>query len=136
MEELVALNNIQDPADLQVGQTLVLPVNPDRTAPNYPLLPDSEVVYSPAYVDFDVAAFIREQGGYLTEYFEIVSGEELSAAEIVELVAGRYSVGPRALLALLEHQAGWVTEEPENDTELYYPISSHYRSAGRSLFSA
>jgi murein DD-endopeptidase MepM/ murein hydrolase activator NlpD len=126
MEELAALNNIQDPATLQVGQTVVLPVNPDRTAPNYPLLPDSEVVYSPAYVDFDVAAFIREQGGYLTEYFEIVSGEELSAAEIVELVAGRYSVGPRALLALLEHQAGWVTDEPENETELYYPISSHY----------
>jgi LasA protease len=126
MEELVTLNNIDDPASLQVGQTLLVPVNADRAAPNYPLLPDSEVVYSPAYVDFDVAAFIQEQGGYLAEYFEIVNGEELNGAQILELVAGRYSVGPRALLALLEYRAGWVTDTPENDTELYYPISSHY----------
>jgi LasA protease len=126
VEELATLNNIEDPASLQVDQSLLIPVNADRTAPNYPLLPDSEVVYSPAYVDFDMVAFIDEQGGYLAEYFEIVNGEELNGAQILELVAGRYSVGPRALLALLEYQAGWVTDRPENETELYYPISSHY----------
>jgi LasA protease len=126
LEDLAALNNIQDPASLQVGQALIIPVKTDRTAPNYPLLPDSEVVYSPAYVNFDAAAFIRKQGGYLAEYVEVVGGQELSSAEILELVAGRYSVGPRTLLALLEYQAGWVTDRPENDTELYYPISSHY----------
>jgi murein DD-endopeptidase MepM/ murein hydrolase activator NlpD len=126
IEELAALNNIQDPASLQVGQTLLIPINADRTGPHYPLLPDSEVVYSPAYVDFDVVAFIQEQGGYLAEYSEIVNGDELSAAAIVERVAGRYSVGPRALLALLEHQAGWVTGRPEDETTTYYPISSHH----------
>jgi len=126
IEELVALNSIQDPASLQVGQTLIIPVTTDRTAPNYPLLPDSEVVYSPAYVGFDTAAFIREKGGYLAGYAETVNGDELSGAQIVDLVAGRYSVGPRALLALLEYQSGWVTDRPEDDTELYYPISSYY----------
>jgi len=126
MEELVTLNNIEDPASLQVGQTLLIPINTNRIGPDYPLLPDSEVVYSPIYVDFDLAAFIQEQGGYLTEYFEIVNGQELDGAEIVELVAGRYGVGPRALLGLLEYQAGWVTDSPESDAKLYYPITSQY----------
>jgi LasA protease len=124
LEELSALNGIDDPSGLQIGQTLLIPVDVDRTAPNYPLLPDSEVVYSPAYVDFDVAGFVREQGGYMAEYSEIANGRELSGAEIVELVAARYSVGPRTLLALLEYQAGWVTGEPANETAIYYPIST------------
>jgi murein DD-endopeptidase MepM/ murein hydrolase activator NlpD len=126
LEQLAALNGIDDPSSLQVGQTLLIPIDTDRTAPNYPLLPDSEVVYSPAYVDFDVAAFIREQDGYLSEYMEIVSGREQSGAEIVELIAGRYSVGPRALLALLEYRAGWVTGEPADDRATYSPISARY----------
>jgi hypothetical protein len=42
-------------------------------------------------------------------YREEVEGVSLSGPEIVELVAHRYSVNPRLLLAVLEHRAGWVT---------------------------
>ena len=62
MEGLVALNGIEDAANLQVGQTLLLPVNTDRIGSKFPLLPDSEVVYSPAYLDFDADAFVQDQG--------------------------------------------------------------------------
>lgn len=124
VEELAALNNIADPGSLQAGQPLVIPVKTDRIGPSLPLLPDSEVVYSPAYLGFDVADFVKRQGGYLADYGEIVNGRELSGAEIVELVVQRYSVGPRVLLALLEHQASWVTGSPADDSELYYPIGS------------
>jgi LasA protease len=133
LEELVALNGIADPASLQVGQTLLIPITTDQVAPDFPLLPDSEVVYSPAYVDFDMAAFVRAQGGFLADYAEIVNGDELTGVEIVELVAGRYSVGPRALLALLEYRAGWVTGRPTDETATYYPISS-YQGAQAGLY--
>jgi murein DD-endopeptidase MepM/ murein hydrolase activator NlpD len=122
MEELAALNGIQDPASLQIGQTLLIPIKTDQVGPDYPLLPDSEVVYSPAYVDFDVGAFVREQGGYLSTYTERVNGRETPGAEIVEMVARRFSVGPRALLALLEYQSGWVTGTPETEAEQYFPL--------------
>jgi hypothetical protein len=126
VEELATLNDIQDPASLQVGQALLIPVNTDGVGSSFPLLPDSEVVYSPAYVDFDMTDFIQKRDGYLADYVEIVNGKELTSAEIVEMVVHRYSVGPRALLALLEYQAGWVTGRPRNDTEQYYPITSQH----------
>lgn len=122
MEELAALNGIQDPASLQAGQALLIPITTDRVGPASPLLPDSEVVYSPAYVDFDIAAFIQEQGGYLADYVELVNGRELTSPEILELVSQRFSVGPRALLALLEYQSGWVTGAPETEADQYFPL--------------
>ncbi len=123
LEELAALNDIQDPASLQVGQTLLIPVQTDRVGPALPLLPDSEVVYSPAYVGFSVAEFIQQQGGYLADYHELVNGNQVIGADIVEMVAQRYSVGPRALLALLEYRAGWVSGSPATESEQYYPIA-------------
>jgi len=108
--ELIAINGLEsESAIIQVGQALQVPLNVSRTGPTEISLPDSEVVYSPAYLDFDVAAFIREQGGYLSAYSELVNGVDTSAAEIVSRVARQYSVGPRVLLALLEHYGGWVT---------------------------
>ncbi len=122
IEELAALNGIEDPSSLQAGQPLLIPVKTDQIGPSFPLLPDSEVVYSPAYVDFDVAGFIQQQGGYLAEYTELVNGHEATGAQIVDMVSQRFSVGPRALLALLEYQSGWVTGQPANEGAQYFPL--------------
>jgi LasA protease len=122
MEELATFNGIQDPASLQAGQSLLIPIKTDRVGPAVPLLPDSEVVYSPASVDFNVADFIREQGGYLADYSELVNGEEVTGAEIVEMVSGRFSVGPRMLLALLEYKSEWVTGRPATESAQYFPL--------------
>ncbi|HEY84277.1 MAG TPA: LysM peptidoglycan-binding domain-containing protein [Chloroflexi bacterium] len=110
LDELMALNGIDvDSAIIQVGQTLHVPLKVSRSGPLVTLLPDSEVVYSPAYVEFDTAAFIKSQGGYLANYSEMVNGVEIDAAQIVDRVARQFSVGPRVLLALLEYYGGWVT---------------------------
>ena len=110
LEELVTLNGLGSAeAILSVGQALQVPLNVSRTGPGLVLMPDSEVVYSPAYLDFDVAAFLETQGGYLATLTEEVNGELLSGAEIFERVARQYSVGPRVLLALVEYYGGWVT---------------------------
>lgn len=111
VEDLAALNGIDAQiAIIQVGQTLHVPLLVDRTGPLVTILPDSEVVYSPAYVDFDVEAFIQQQGGFLATYTENVNGIPLSAAEITNRLARQFSVGPRVLLAMLEYYGGWVTQ--------------------------
>jgi len=39
VDELAALNSIADPASLQAGQPLRIPVKTDQTGPAFPLLP-------------------------------------------------------------------------------------------------
>lgn len=92
-----------------------LPHNAADTAATLPgsnlkLIPDSELVYGPAAQDFDVSAFVTPLGGHLLTVAEEVEGQQLSGPEIVQLVADRYSLNPRLLLAVLEHQSGWVTQ--------------------------
>lgn len=122
IDELMRLNGLTNPNTLQIGQVLKVPVVVTRGAPGEKLLPDSEVVYSPAYATFDVNAVVNQFNGYLATYRERVEGEMLSGAQIVQLVAERYSVGPRVLLALLEHQGGWVTNATPAPERLTYPL--------------
>ena len=107
---IVQANDISNPDNLEVGQTLTIPVvTPQAPGPAYKLIPDSELVYGPLSASFDIAAFIREKGGYLANYTQDVNGETLNAAQVVQLIAQDYSVNPRLLLALLEYRSGWVT---------------------------
>jgi LasA protease len=109
VDAIIRANKIANPNVLSVGQQLEIPSPQIETGPADQLLPDSEFVNGPAYVDFDIAAFVADQGGYLANYSENVGGEVLSGAEIVRLVAHHYSVGPRLLLAIIELKGGWVT---------------------------
>ena len=42
------------------------------------IIPDSELVYGPASAQFDLTAFVQNQGGYLANYVQDVDGESLS----------------------------------------------------------
>jgi LasA protease len=128
LKALIEANQIADPNILRVGQKIQLAACQIETGPVNHLLPNSEFVNGPAYVDFDVAAFSAAQGGYLAEYHENVGGEVLSGPEIVSLVAHRYSVGPRLLLAVLEMKSGWVTDPNPTDEALSYPMG--YKGGG------
>jgi len=122
VEDLVQANGLANANAIWVGQRLVIPVQATLAGPARKLIPDSELVYSPAAIHFDLAGFVAGQGGYLSGYSEYLDGRECSGAEIVQIVAQRFSVGPRLLLALLEYQSAWVTEsEPSPDT-LTYPL--------------
>lgn len=136
IDTLVEMNDLDGPAALiQIDQVLRVPLDRDQTSPDTMLLPDSEVVYSPAYVDFDIDEFVADQEGYLAEHTEWVDSRILSGAEIVELVAKQYSVGPRLLLALLEHYGGWVTNETLSDEQIQKPLGDH-NPRGGSLYLA
>jgi LasA protease len=122
VEALMEMNELSSSDQVQAGETLIVEVGSLPIGPADKLIPDSELVYGPAFSHFNVPSFAGQWGGYLVEYTEEVEGVELSGPEIVQLVAQQYSVGPRLLLALLELQAGWVTEsEPRADT-LFYPM--------------
>jgi LasA protease len=124
VDEVAAANGIA-PDALWPGQRLTIPVGASQFGPALKLLPDSELVFGPAYIHFHAAEFVSEQGGYLAGYTEEVEGRTRTGAEIVQLVAQRYSVGPRALLALLELRAGWVTDPNPPAETLYYPMGTY-----------
>ena len=122
LSALMEANDLSEASLLTVGMVLEIP--PIETDPNpgssFKLIPDSELVYGPASIHFDVNAFVQEQGGYLASYAQDVNGEYLTGTEILELVAENYSVNPRLLLALLEYRGGWVANPtPEN---VDYPL--------------
>ncbi|HET7143861.1 MAG TPA: LysM peptidoglycan-binding domain-containing protein [Anaerolineales bacterium] len=121
LETLMSANSITNPDQLEVGQVLNVPApNPIGQAPAFKVIPDSELVYGPASIYFDIDGFIQSQNGYLADYEQDVNGVNLSGSEIVLIVAQNYSINPRLLLALLEYQSGWVTNaEPFN---ISYPI--------------
>lgn len=104
------------------GQKLLIPnVLEDITAPD-PLVPDSELVYSPSAADFDVEEFVLAAGGYLSTYKGLVDEELISGIQIIQRVANELSVNPRLLLAILEYRAGWVYEKDTSPEELIYPL--------------
>ena len=132
LKDLIAENGIDDPNSLQVGQKLELASCQTETGPVTQLLPNSEFVNGPAYVDFDVEAFAQEQGGYLAKHTEKIRGKVLSGPEVVDLIAQRYSVGPRMLLAILEMKTGWVTNPNPTDGARDFPMG--YKGGGWELF--
>jgi LasA protease len=133
LDVLVGANSLANPNALQVGQKLQIPSTHMENGPATQLLPNSEFVNGPAYVDFDIAAFAAQQGGYLADYYEQVNGETLSGPEIVRLTAHHYSVGPRLLLTILEMKSGWVTNPSPSGQDLTYPMG--YTGGGWELLS-
>ncbi len=121
LDALMSANNIIDANQLEVGQVLNVPApNPIGQAPAFKVIPDSELVYGPASIYFDIDSFIQSQHGYLASYEQDVNGVLLSGSEIVLMVARNYSINPRLLIALLEYQSSWVTNpEPFN---ISYPM--------------
>ena len=123
IEKIMASSRLSDPNVLSIGQVLTIPVpTPVGRAPEFKVIPDSELVNGPYSSPFSVEDFVSSQGGYLADYHENVNGERLSGVQIVALIARNYSINPRLLLAVLEYQGGWVTKPKPETVALDYPI--------------
>jgi LasA protease len=129
LDELTFQQPFPPDAYLPGGLQLVIPEIHGATTPPDVLLPDSELVYSPSAVGFDVAAFVNQAGGYLSTYSEDVDDQILSGAEIVQRVANELSVNPRLLLAVLEERSGWVYGQPKDPDQVDYPFG--YMATGQ-----
>lgn len=105
------------------GQLLIIPNTLEETSSSQKLLPDSEVAYSPSTVDFDIQGFVKEAGGYLSNYTEyLMSTGNTSGADIIQRIALEYSINPRLLLAFLEYKSGWVYGSPAGAEDDDYPL--------------
>ncbi len=123
LEELINANELTNPNLLAPGQVLLVPVpRPEGSSPGEKIIPDSELVYGPASIGFDIASFIAQKGGYLAHYTEDIEEQTYTAAQVVRRVAEDYSVNPRLLLAALQYQSKWVTRADPNPVTLDYPM--------------
>jgi len=76
----------------------------------YQSIPDNAFVNGPSQIGFSTSAFVASTNGWLKNY-RVYAGQEMrSGAEMVDYVAVNYSISPRLLLALLEYQAGALTQ--------------------------
>ncbi|MBI4674844.1 MAG: LysM peptidoglycan-binding domain-containing protein [Chloroflexi bacterium] len=123
VEDLMKINGLTDPHSLQIGRVLKIRVLVEKVGPDVKILPDSEAVYGPAYKDFDLNAFLAKYpDSYLGSYSEIIEGQNRTGAEIIQLVAERFSVGPRVLLALMELRASWITASALEGNQIAFPM--------------
>lgn len=128
-QQVVAGESLPADGYLHVGILLRIPNTLGAVSPGVPVLPDGEVVYSPAAI-FDVETFVRSAGGLLASYDEeIAPGKRLSGTAIVQTVAQELSVNPRLLLGLIEYRSGWVYGFPADGQVDAYPLG--FRIAGR-----
>lgn len=84
----------------------------------FQIIPDSELVYGPAQVGYDLQAAIDARGGWLAQYQETNDGALRPAWEILHRIGLQYSINPRLMAALLEYRSGVVTGFPQNDSEV------------------
>jgi LasA protease len=106
---------------LQPGTGLVIPVSLTGTSDSTHLFPDSAIVYSPTFANFDPIEFIHAQGGYLATYIE-GSGEIANGAEILRQIAFNNSFSPKLIMALMEYESGWITQKNPPADMLSYPL--------------
>ena len=86
----------------------------------YQILPDSLFVNGPAQVDFDTTDFVDSHPGWLKDIVGFASGRNQTGPELVDWVALNYSISPKLLLALLEYQAGALSQaEPTSNARIY-----------------
>jgi murein DD-endopeptidase MepM/ murein hydrolase activator NlpD len=109
VEEIYAANTFipRDAATMPPGMPMKIPIYylPLWGDP-YQIIPDHAFVYGPAVVGFSTSAFVAAQPGWINGVNTWAGRENRDGAHIVDYVAINYSLNPRLLLALLEYQAG------------------------------
>lgn len=125
IEEIRQANPIipMDATTLPPGMPMKIPIYFEPLwGSSFQILPDSLFINGPAQVGFDTQAFVAEQPGWLNGYREYAADAHRSGAEIIDLVARNFSVSPRLLLALLEYQAGALSQPVLSEENTTYPL--------------
>lgn len=125
IDEIRAANPIipQDVTTLPTGMPMEIPIYYlPLWGTQYQIIPNGEFVNGPSSVGFDIQGFVDAYPGWLKDQKIYAGGKTRTGAELVDFVAINFSVSPRLLLALLEYQAGALTnpDEPFSDYHLGY----------------
>lgn len=131
VESIVAANDLPNENVLTIGQSLVIPMGVVTSGPPFKIIPDSELVYGPSLEGFSVERALEVlPNSFLANYTEELNGQMWSGGEIVERVALEQSVSPRLLLALLEYESGWLSQETVAEDAALYPMRYTGNPAG------
>jgi hypothetical protein len=121
VEEILEANPIipRDATTMPVGLPMQIPIYYlPLWGTEYQSIPDHAFVNGPSQIGFNTNAFVSTTNGWLKDYRVYAGGRNRTGAEMVDYIATNYSVSPRLLLAVLEYQAGALTE-PEPPEEKY-----------------
>ena len=130
-DEISSPEEIPERALFNPGQVLIIPNRLANTTSSQHFMPDSEVVYSPSGIDFDVKTFVDQAGGYLSTYDQYLATTGVtSGPDVVARIAIENSINPRLLLAILEYQSGWVYSAQPGGSEEYPLGKVNKRDAG------
>ncbi len=117
VDEIASPKILPDNGLLDPGTLLIIPDMLDRSIPSTPavqLVPDNELIFSATAVDFDISTYVKEAGGYLSNYRQYLGSTGwMSGAREIERLAYENSINPRLLLALLDYEANWVRGHPK-----------------------
>ncbi|HZM22974.1 MAG TPA: hypothetical protein VFC02_14595, partial [Anaerolineales bacterium] len=138
ISEITSPKILPEKGFLDAGTLLIIPDRQEdgiQFTQSLQFLPDSEFVFSSAAVDFDIAAYVREAGGYLSTYREYLGTTGwTSGAGVIERAAYENSINPRLLLAILDYESHWVRGNPENKFLTEYPMGyENFRNKGMFL---
>lgn len=130
LEALLQANGLNESSLLMVGVVLDIPPISADAAPGsaFKIIPDSELIYGPAGIQFDLDTYLANRNGYLSHYVQEVDGVYLSGAQIIGRTAQNYSVNPRLLLAVLEYRSGWVTNPTPSNVDYPFGNYENFRS--------
>jgi LasA protease len=121
-EQIITSGTVPENGLISPNTVLFIPDVLTDVFASYIIMPDSEVVFSPSAVDFDIESYVKNAGGYLSTYTERFPSGTQTGAQIVKRVALENSINPYLLLSLLEYKSHWVTGKPSNLAELEYPM--------------
>lgn len=93
------------------------------TGPAFKILPDSEIVNGPTAIGFDTEDEIKSRPGYLAQMEAFAYKKQRTSWQVVDVIAQNYSINPRLLLALLEHQTNALTDPEASEEQIRYPMA-------------
>ena len=128
VEEILSANSFipKDATTMPPGMPMKIPIYYQPFwGSQYQIIPDSLFINGPARVGFDSAAFLSEQGGWLSDYKEYAFDDNRTGAEIIDYVAMNFSISPRLLITLLEYQDGAISLPTLPEGSRQYPLGYH-----------
>jgi LasA protease len=135
VEEMSSPDALPPTGLLNPGQLILIPqrfAQADISSSEH-IIPDSEIVYSPSALDFELETFLQEAGGFLTSYKEWRANGRDDSANTIRLVAIENSINPRLLLSILQYQSDWVYGQPKNLAQTDFPVG-HIDYAKKGLY--
>ncbi len=106
------------------GTLLVIPDRiTEQKTPNIQIIPDSEMVFSATAINFDIAPYVNNAGGMLSNFREYLGSTGwTSGTDEIKRAAYENSINPRLLLAVLEFESRWVRGQPVDALHTDYPM--------------